>query len=314
MMIRKFGKQFRRELISEGFSTDVLQQHKDVLRAYIRQMELDGLLGEEPSRSQMPSPVSSHTERWVGSTHSESSRIEPPFFDVVDTGDDFNKAKEIIQQEDNMKFPTSMKCERPRPESRLEPDFEIKSTPIHYITERKWGKDTSGSESSDTSSKHRRISSSNGSIIQTSELLPFSATPQLLPPSSHQVITHTQTNRYDLLCFDQNEVLTRDHRHVQAALDLIFLFAKPHQKISTPTTGTSPISDAAMPLKRLAPDSYGNEISPDAKWTKVKRSLISPEVLNQDGRRYEARPEFVAILGILSQKKRFKTMLPALTS
>jgi hypothetical protein len=38
----------------------------------------------------------------------------------------------------------------------------------------------------------------------------------------------------------------------------------------------------------LAPDEKGNEIPPDAKWTKINRRLVSPEVLNQDGRRYEA--------------------------
>lgn len=38
----------------------------------------------------------------------------------------------------------------------------------------------------------------------------------------------------------------------------------------------------------LAPDSLGNPIPPDAKWTKIRRSLVSLEVLNQDGHRYEA--------------------------
>lgn len=38
----------------------------------------------------------------------------------------------------------------------------------------------------------------------------------------------------------------------------------------------------------LAPDEKGNEIGPDAKWTKIDRRLVSPEVLNQDGRRCEA--------------------------
>ncbi|KAB8300484.1 hypothetical protein EYC80_000650 [Monilinia laxa] len=278
---KEVWKQFRRELISEGFSNDVLQQHKDVLRAYIRQMELDGLLGEEPSRSQMPSPVSSHTKRCVGSTHSESSRGKSPFFDVVDTGDDFNKAKEIIQQEDNMKFPPSMK----------------------NFTERKWEKDTSGSESSDTSSKHRRISSSNSSIIQTSELLPFSATPQLLPPSSPS--SHhsypDESIRPVALRPKQSSDQGSSPRTSGVRFDLPV--RQTSSKISSPATGTSPRPDATMPLKRLAPDLYGNEISPDAKWTKVKRSLISPEVLNQDGRRYEARPEFVAILGILTKEE-----------
>lgn len=39
---------------------------------------------------------------------------------------------------------------------------------------------------------------------------------------------------------------------------------------------------------RLAPDAQGNDIPPDAKWTKIDRRLVSPEVLDQDRRRYEA--------------------------
>lgn len=52
---------------------------------------------------------------------------------------------------------------------------------------------------------------------------------------------------------------------------------------------------------RLAPDRYGREIPLDAQWTKIRRSLISPEVLDRAGVRYEARPEYVAILGRLSR-------------
>lgn len=55
---------------------------------------------------------------------------------------------------------------------------------------------------------------------------------------------------------------------------------------------------ASMP--RLAPDSYGRDIPMHAEWTKIKRSLVSPEALHRAGVRYEARPGYVAILGHLS--------------
>lgn len=79
--------------------------------------------------------------------------------------------------------------------------------------------------------------------------------------------------------------------------------------------GSSPRSSV------LAPDSHGNAIPLDAKWTRVKRELISTEVLDQDKRRYEAyvlgpdcpkiyilltftrRPDFVAVLGVLSREE-----------
>lgn len=54
---------------------------------------------------------------------------------------------------------------------------------------------------------------------------------------------------------------------------------------------------------RLAPDSYGNEIPMDAQWTRIRRSLISLEVLDRSGLRYEARPEYVAVLGRLTREQ-----------
>lgn len=66
-----------------------------------------------------------------------------------------------------------------------------------------------------------------------------------------------------------------------------------------PTYGSSPRSSAP----RLAPDRWGNEIPPDAQWTRIRRTLVSPEVLERAGVRYEARPEYVAILGRLPREK-----------
>lgn len=56
--------------------------------------------------------------------------------------------------------------------------------------------------------------------------------------------------------------------------------------------------NASMP--RLAPDSYGRDIPMSAEWTKIKRSIVSPEALHRAGVRYEARPDYVAVLGRLS--------------
>ncbi len=57
------------------------------------------------------------------------------------------------------------------------------------------------------------------------------------------------------------------------------------------------------PHSRLAPDSKGQTIPLDATWTKVDRKLVSPEVLETAGVRYEARPNFVAVLGILTREE-----------
>lgn len=80
---------------------------------------------------------------------------------------------------------------------------------------------------------------------------------------------------------------------------------------SSPTAPTFPSSALAgsgtptLPQRysRLAPDEKGNDIPLDAKWTRIKRTLVSPAVLEKAGVRYEARPEFVAVLGVLSREQ-----------
>jgi hypothetical protein len=79
-------------------------------------------------------------------------------------------------------------------------------------------------------------------------------------------------------------------------------------KNSRPEFGSSPSRPGAIPIPsasprsssegfgtsprpetiRLAPDEHGNEIPANAHWTKINRRLVSPEVLEQDHRRYEA--------------------------
>ncbi|EWY80614.1 hypothetical protein FOYG_16553 [Fusarium oxysporum NRRL 32931] len=53
----------------------------------------------------------------------------------------------------------------------------------------------------------------------------------------------------------------------------------------------------------VAPDQDGRAIPDDARWTKISRKLVSVEVLQRAGVRYEARPDYVAILGVLSRRK-----------
>lgn len=83
----------------------------------------------------------------------------------------------------------------------------------------------------------------------------------------------------------------------------------PYSTTSTATSITipssAPTATSGFPPSRpsrLAPDSKGADIPLEAKWTRIKRSLVSPEVLNRAGMRYEARPDFVAVLGVLSRE------------
>lgn len=72
-----------------------------------------------------------------------------------------------------------------------------------------------------------------------------------------------------------------------------------------PSYGTSPTTAITIPQRysRLAPDSKGQEIPLDAKWTRIRRALVSPVVLEKAGVRYEARPEFVAVLGVVGRER-----------
>ncbi|EPE04075.1 hypothetical protein F503_04923 [Ophiostoma piceae UAMH 11346] len=66
----------------------------------------------------------------------------------------------------------------------------------------------------------------------------------------------------------------------------------------------APPSPSQIPAgAELGPDSFGKPIPPDAIWTRITRKRISPEVLARAGVRFEARPTFVAILGVLSREQ-----------
>lgn len=320
-------------------------------------MEQDGLLVENPSASASAptprtSPMTSHKERW-DSTHSESSHTQGPpasFNNInINSGRNDPGAKEMIQREDNIKFPPSIKFQRPKPESlvdsytypgrymsptphrQLSPPLTPKiSTTDLDISESNSKKDIDGSKlnsEDNTSLTHQTTSrypinanNNNTSIIQTSDLLLLpcftTSTPQLLPPSSPG---SWNSNSYSYSY--PNEPLN-EHIQSQPKLNTMTLRPKhssdPVQKSSPRTSGVrfdlpddthrsskvhtpapsngNNTHDSTIPIpiptsstnSRIAPDSSGHEIPPDAKWTKVKRSLISPEVLVKDGRRFEA--------------------------
>jgi hypothetical protein len=137
---KEVWKQFRQELIAEGFSSDVLAQHKvgspdnyirvrtseltlsqDVLRAYIRETDQQGLLDEVAPQSLMPAQQHGvNPQHWLDNMHPSPAPSEgpPPTFDSLNTPTDDGSAKEMVVREENMKFPQSMKFERRKPEER----------------------------------------------------------------------------------------------------------------------------------------------------------------------------------------------------
>ncbi|KFY10342.1 hypothetical protein V491_07695, partial [Pseudogymnoascus sp. VKM F-3775] len=112
---KEVWKSFRRELVMEGFSSDVLTRHKDVLRAYIRQIDQNGLLEDAPVVAKARQPVLSvNTQEWLEQVQSPASASGPPSFNTTSSD---SSMKELRVGEDNSKFLQSMKNERPKPES-----------------------------------------------------------------------------------------------------------------------------------------------------------------------------------------------------
>lgn len=81
-----------------------------------------------------------------------------------------------------------------------------------------------------------------------------------------------------------------------------YLSSPPSHAPSSSPRFVPPLPEGQRPSK-LQPDRNGREIPPDATWTRIRRELVSPVVLDRAGVRYEARPEFVAVLGVISKEE-----------
>lgn len=162
---------------------------------------------------------------------------------------------------------------------------------FHYLNT-----DSSSDEESGRESRRRSEALQLVKVINTTELIAYSQALQLHPhsPSSFRSTQGYFDEDSRSLPFQPKKQLEFSTSPVQPGAIPI---PQENPRTSNSSFGTSPRPNPT----RLAPDSHGNEIPPDAKWTKINRRLVSPEVLDQDHRRYEARPEFVAVLGVLSR-------------
>lgn len=300
-------------------TADTLQ---DVLRAYIREIDQQGLLEPVPTDPQLPPPpVGPNTERWLenamvlplqtGSSTAEASSSGPPSFDSLNTPTDSGGAKEMVIREDNMKYPLSMKLQRPKPESRRENSQKqlvipldgqlggssrsvsptVSPIPLPAISSEKdpyyLNTDGSSNEGSDTDdSSKQSMSPSYGQIITTKNLIAMS---QALTIRSQSPTTfRSQSSFIDE--GDPRSMATRSMKQLDLGTTPSQSGAVPNSSAIEEASSERPSTGArSRPVPTLlAPDSHGDEIPPDAKWTKINRRLVSPEVLDQDHRRYEA--------------------------
>lgn len=224
-------------------------------------MDQDGLLDNPKEPMTISSPL---TSRGVKPQSDSTNQLLSP--ESQQGFSDGSGAKELLAREDNMKFPPSMKLERRMPEQRTKgishlspsvpPNVERvdkKSPPFVQSPHEKdhYYLNTDGSSEEDFDSddfQGQPKSPTNGVIIHTSELIALIQTPPLTPPGTSNDLGAGREMR----------------------------------------PGPASPTGSQQPIANLAPDERGNEIKPDALWTKIDRRLVSSEVLNQDGRRYEA--------------------------
>ncbi|KAK7426136.1 hypothetical protein QQZ08_007446 [Neonectria magnoliae] len=246
--------QFKAELEKEGFAPQVLRKHKDILRAYIRELECNMSGGIYPT-------VRGLLER---------------------------EAKELPTYNTNEKFHPGMKGERRMPD--LAPVSE------HYST-----------SPQDTASEH----SDSLALISTRDLMAMDtlnsemAGMSLQSPSQPHYSISPSGNGQRYL--PSNAAGSLPGPELSSSPNSHLLGASPRSVPPLPPYvnggGPPPYGTSPLNTTRLAPDRYGNEIPPDAQWTRIRRALVSPEVLERAGVRYEARPEYVAILGRLSKEQ-----------
>lgn len=271
----RLWQEFKSELEKEGFSPQVLRRHKEVLRAYIRELET-----MSQQNGGLPPTVRGLLEHEAKTLPSASP-------------------KEMYPAIENEKFFPSMKDERRMPDS---------APLVHVSTSRSlMGHEQRPSMSSEDST----IANDEGesmALISTRDLMAMDhlnatmAQMYLQAPNQNYSTSPVMGQR-----FLPSSAPTPGIAELAGSPGSMALSASPRSMTTLPPYASPQLPPYSSPRtsvsSRLAPDSFGNEIPMEAQWTKVRRSLLSLEVLDRAGVRYEARPEYVAILGRLSREE-----------
>ncbi|KAK4097481.1 hypothetical protein N658DRAFT_561744 [Parathielavia hyrcaniae] len=314
-------RSFKSELEREGFSPEVLRKNKEVLRAYIRELESHQPLGggTPPSvrgllewDAQPPMPVASG----LYPIRDKRSRLNS------DTGPLSNERRRRASTPERQHGALSIS---PRPRS---PDaFRF---PPQLSFELETSSESSGAEASPSS--HTALISTRDLMAldrySADKVAALTGNSLLLPiPSPFHVISPGTLPNTRYLPHGTQPLSIPSHGAQPAGLaypgalpsglsptaygssltisssdagwDLATLPA------SAPAAGNDMPKNPALPRQssNLAPDSKGQTIPLDATWTRIDRKLVSPEVLEKYRVRYEARPNFVAVLGVLTREQ-----------
>ncbi|KAK1981944.1 hypothetical protein LZ30DRAFT_66321 [Colletotrichum cereale] len=279
-------QQFRSELEREGFAKDVLRKNKEVLRAYIRELEestgndaaaptsVRGLLAQER--------VHSHPTM-AGTASSFQDR------DVHDPGETYGTY-------DDRYAPAVRGDRRAAADPRSAP-----AVPKEFSTLSTYERET-GTEDEHNDSL---------ALISTRDLMAMDTLNSGMDNLRLSTAQHYSTSPSS--ASHASRYLPPDVAAARAATEFS----------SSPNNGVSPrfvppipshFSNGGLPPSaygasprssqtRIAPDRYGLDIPMEAKWTRIRRALVSPEILERAGVRYEARPDYVAVLGVLTREE-----------
>ncbi|KAJ2982403.1 hypothetical protein NUW58_g6449 [Xylaria curta] len=302
----RLWEQFRDALEEEGFSKEVLRNNQDVLRAYVREVDeqITAFGGSTPS-------VGGFLENYAPPVNSGIAPSYPAY--PANPGPAELYEGDIYgPNTNNEKFFPSMKIERLQ-------DGRDQSAPctMALISTRQLME--FDKEVSDTTVAMGDMHLCSASPSTHGNYLTSSSQPQkCLPLSSSQPALLSPSDRK--YAFEE----PYEYEHDPPPRYVPSLPPPPlgGERSSPPTLRSNSISapslvgeHSALPspvqsrdltnqrFTCLGPDSQGREIPLDAKWTRIRRSLVSPEVLARQGLRYEARPDFVAILGELKKEE-----------
>ncbi|KAI0805318.1 hypothetical protein GGR55DRAFT_681225 [Xylaria sp. FL0064] len=316
-------EQFRDALEEEGFSKDVLRKNQDVLRAYIRQVDeqITAYGGGAPS-------VRGLLENYAQPTDQDINPPYPAQSSPTDIGEGDSYSPDI----NNQKFFPSMRMERLRYDDDYPPQpshLSTRDTGLsydHYDCSDQ-SESPTGSMALISTKELMALDRQNNELAAAMDNLHMHSVPTSMQSRGNYVTTSSPPQRYLPPSSSQPLLLSPSDRSYTLDQHYDYDHDPPPRYVpslpppplggdrsSPPTVNSNSVSapslvqkDATVPstnqrVTRLGPDSQGREIQPDAKWTRIRRSLVSPEVLAREGLRYEARPEFVAILGELKRE------------
>ncbi|KAI1338262.1 hypothetical protein F5Y15DRAFT_137207 [Xylariaceae sp. FL0016] len=319
-------EEFRDELEKEGFSKDVLRKNQDILRAYIRQVdeELAACGGDTPTvrgflENYHPSSESTHQivpyPVYPAPAELDSREIPNPNFDDArypSTEMDRLQHDDYLVPANMHDSGTGLSCDHHSSDDDYEPATEsmaLISTRDLMAIDKKSADLAIAMDNMHLRDQNYPISGSSPGRYLPAAL----SQPQLLgssPPTHTNALTQSST-ALDQYQYDHDPL----SRYTPSLPPPPLGGARSpppvlhSNSISAPIAIDQSSSDLTLsrqvPLQRcprLAPDSHGQEIPLEAKWTRIRRSLVSPEVLSQAGVRYEARPDFVAVLGVLTRE------------